>query len=139
MNKTIIWVIGVAIALIAGFYAGKAIAPSLVGGGSATSFYANATATTTTTSIGKASTVLKKNTARKYAICTNISATIAYLGLYSTSTSGAWYSPVINDAYFAIPLAASGGSYVFNSENLYTGAVVASSSAAVTIRCLDNN
>lgn len=92
-------------------------------------------ATTTTLTAGKASVVLTQNSARNYAVLTNVSDTIAYLAFNSTTTPNA--VPLLEEENYVIPLAASGGTYTINLDNLYLGQVIATSSAAVEIRALE--
>lgn len=106
-------------------------------GASATNdFYAGTvTATTTTLAAGKASVVLKENNGRSFATLTNVSGTIAYLAFNATSSPNT--IPLLEEKNYVIPLAASGGSYTINLDNLYLGQVIATSSAAVEIRALE--
>jgi hypothetical protein len=104
----------------------------LVGGGGGQNDFRSGLSTTTTTSVGLPKIVLTPRSGRKYAVITNTTATIAYLSLNATTTG-----TNLADSDFTIPLAASGGTYAINPDNLYLGNVWASSSVAVTIRAYD--
>jgi len=92
-------------------------------------------ATTTTLTAGEASVVLTQNSARNYAVLTNTSATIAYLAFNATTTPNA--VPLLGEENYVIPLAASGGTYTIDLDNLYLGQVIATSSGVVEIRVLE--
>jgi len=100
-------------------------------GGSSIS-YPNASSSVFTTTAGEATIVLKANVGRGIAIFQNTTATVAYLAFHATTSPAS--IPVLEDRYFIVPLSASGGTYEINEDNPYTGQVIASSSAAVTIR-----
>ena len=114
----------------------KIYVESKLGASPVNSFF-SASSSAVTTTAGKGIQVLQPNAGRHYAMITNTTATIAYLSLNSTTTPNGTVG--VTDASYTIPLAASGGYYVINLDNLYTGGVLASSSAAVTIRVLDAN
>lgn len=101
-------------------------------------FYGDSTATTTTLSaaVGKDNDIiLSSNSARRFAVITNVGGTIAYLA-YTNATSSTDIA-AIPAARFNIPLVANGGSYTINMDNLYKGAIIATSTAAVEIRALE--
>ena len=105
-------------------------------GAAQVNIYNSGTASTTANAAGKAVVVLKANAGRQYAVITNTTATIAYLA-FNATTSAAQLGGGLADYNFVIPLAASGGSYVINLDNLYVGQVIATSSAACTFRTLE--
>ena len=98
--------------------------------------YKIASSTTYTTAAGKASIVLAVNPGRGWAVIQNLTATVAYLALNATTTA-AQLNGGLADKEFVIPVAASGGTYTFADTNRYIGQVIASSSAAVTLRMLE--
>ena len=110
--------------------------PEMKIGSAQVNFYNSVATSSVTTVAGKASVVLSPNTGRHYAVVTNTTATIAYLA-FNATTSATQLAGGLTDGEFVVPLAASGGSYVINLDNLYTGQLIASSSAAVVIRALD--
>lgn len=109
----------------------KELTPSFGGVGS----YSNASSTTYVTVAGKATILLPKDVGRAGAYFQNITATVAYLSYHATTSPNS--VPTLGDKEFVIPLAASGGTYVINNTNLWVGQVIASSSAAVTIRVME--
>lgn len=106
---------------------------TIFGGGGIS--YATATSSVYTTAAGQATIVLKANPGRGIAVLQNLTATVAYLAFHATSSPNT--IPLLEDRYFVIPLAASGGTYQIDEDNPYVGQVIASSSAAVTIRALE--
>lgn len=102
-------------------------------------FYSgNVTATTTTLSLTSGDIndiVLYENSGRKYVEVTNTGGTIAYLA-FSSATSSAQVA-AIEAKEFTIPLAASGGTYTINYDNLYRGNLIATSTAGVVIRAIE--
>lgn len=115
----------------------KLYSPAKIGAANINNFQ-SVTVSATTTIAGTASVVLAKNGGRKFAVITNTSGTIAYLAFNGTANPNASTTLVSSNDY-VIPLAASGGSYTINLDNLYTGQVLASSSAAVAIRAFEAN
>ena len=101
-------------------------------------YYGDTTATTTTLSVTSGDVedlVLDASSGRKYAVITNTGGTIAYLA-FTSATSSAQVA-AISAQDFTIPLAASGGTYVINNDNLYRGKLIATSTAGVVIRAVD--
>ena len=105
-------------------------------GSAPVNIYNSGTASTTANAAGKAIVVLKANAGRQYAVITNTTATIAYLA-FNATTSASQLAGGLADYNFVIPLAASGGTYVINLDNLYIGQIIATSSAACTFRTLE--
>jgi len=139
-QKTII-IISLALAVIIGFMALNFKDNDMLGASQINSFVSGAvTATTTTLSLKVGDyndVILNANGARKYVEITNVGGTIAYLAyINSTATTSAALA-AIAPANFVIPLAASGGKYVINLDNLYRGRILATSTAAVEIRALE--
>jgi len=95
------------------------------------------TASTTvyTTTAGEATIILAKNTSRAGAYIWNSTATAAYLSYHATTSPNT--APILADKEFVIPLAASTGTYVINEDNPWSGQVIASSSAAVTLYVME--
>lgn len=98
--------------------------------------YRNASSTVITTSAGLAKIILRDNPGRGWAVVQNLTATVAYLALNATTTA-AQLAGGLADKEFVIPIAASGGTYTFSDTNRYIGQVIASSSAAVSLRVLE--
>jgi hypothetical protein len=83
---------------------------------------------TTTTSLAVPVKVLNTNGSRRYALITNDSDTVVYLYLgYFASPKAASTTVALNTG---VRLAASGGSFEIDPDNLYTGQVWATSTAA---------
>lgn len=93
--------------------------------------YKNASSTVYTNAAGQAVVLSPVNEGRGWATITNMTATAAYLALNATTSPNT--VPILADAKYTILVPAS-GMYTFNEDNRYTGAIIATSSAAVTLR-----
>jgi len=100
------------------------------------SFWTGQVATTSKTiEAGVGALLVPERASRKYAIVTNTSATIAYLAFDDATTTA--YLPRVASTSYAIPVAASGGTYEIDYDNLYLGPIQATSSGKVTLRVLE--
>ncbi len=91
-----------------------------------------ASSTVYTTTAGKAIVLTPRNEGRAWMTITNMTGTITYLALGNATTTPN-DTPIVEDAEYTILVPAS-GMYTFDEDNRYTGAIIASSSAAVTLR-----
>ena len=121
--------IALVVCLVAAFFIGKGLPqpttqPNLqIGGGVSPSSFRDFT-TNQTITVNTSTAVLSNNNGRIYAAIVNNSANTVYLNLGTASTTADDYT---------IRLNANGGSYEINIENMYTGPVYASSSAASSL------
>lgn len=122
-------IIVVLIFVVALFNKGTLVEQNLGGTGPG---YKNASSTSFVTTAGEATILLPVNPGRGLAIIQNMTATVAYLAFHATSSPNT--VPILGDKEFSIPLAASGGTYYITDTNRYIGQIIASSSAAVTLR-----
>ncbi len=131
MNKTITILLIIAVGLLGviAFNSTSEKAEKILGFGGYDLYTASSTEYTTTA--GEATVLTPRNETRGWMTITNMTATATYLALNATTTPNT--APGVTDAEYTILIPAS-GMYTFGDENGYTGAVIASSSAAVTLR-----
>lgn len=121
--KKVLWIVGGVVGIILLVILGNALKPKVpknIGGGG--SIYNNYTLNVRTIrSVVSNTRVLSSTPSRTYALFVNDSANAIYLNLSSDGT-------VADD--YTVRLNANGGSYEILPENMYSGDVFASSSAA---------
>jgi len=93
--------------------------------------YYIASSTVYSNAAGRAVVLSPRNESRGWMVIQNMTATAANLAFNATTSPNT--APILADAKYTIPIAAS-GSYTINSDNRYTGAIIATSSAACTFR-----
>ena len=93
--------------------------------------YKNASSTVYTNVAGQAVVLSPTNEGRGWAVVTNMTATAAYLALNATTSPNT--VPILADTAYTILVPAS-TSYTFNENNRWVGPIIATSSAAVTLR-----
>lgn len=93
--------------------------------------YKNASSTVYTNVAGQAVVLAGTNEGRGWATVTNMTATAVYLALNATTSPNTL--PILPDASYTILVPAS-SMYTFGEDNRYTGPIIATSSAAVTLR-----
>lgn len=111
-------------------YGYKLYTPTKIGASNINNFQ-TVTVTSTTTVAGNMTILLPRNGGRKFAVISNVGATTTYLAFDNATSS-------ISDNNFVIPLPVN-TSYTINLDNLYTGQIVASSSASTKIRSFEAN
>lgn len=133
MNTNKLLLIGAGLLLLIAGFSIRPIA-SMVGGGDNTQFNASSVYLTSGSLTATATQILPSRTGRRYAMITNTSDTLMYLAFLSTSTlAGANFAPTTS---YTVPVAANGGTFVINTDVLYTGAIYATGTAAKTYRVM---
>lgn len=119
MLKKILYILLLLVFGVSGYFIGSRDTGSKLGVSGPVSYVPTNSSVTLQTST---TTVLSANAYRQYALITNDSDTVIYLHLNSATTT--------NNLNEGIRLNANGGQFEITADNLYTGEVSATSSAA---------